>query len=161
MNMDEAHASEGGLAPPDVAVQVQRQVGEGISWARRRKERFGRSASAIRVLSLAMSVGTTVILGLQHLNFWTGAAFSLIAVGTLVNAVEPFFNWRSRWILMEEAQYRFHRIQDELQYFLLKTPAPEIKFDDLDPFFDRLQEVWTVTSERWLEYRHSGQSGSG
>jgi hypothetical protein len=112
-------------------------------------------------LSLALAAGSTIILGLQHLNFWTGLAFSLVAVGTLVNAVEPFFNWRSRWILMEEAQYRLQRIRDELEYLLLKTPSPDVKFDDLDPFFERLQGVWTDTSERWLEYRRGGQVGSG
>ena len=159
--MDETRAPRGGLAPSDVARQVQRQASDGVAWARRRKKRFSRSASAIRVLSLALAVASTVILGLQHLNFWASVAFSLVAIGTLVNALEPFFNWRSRWILMEEPQYRFHQIEDELEYLLLKTPQSEIKIADLDPFFGRLQEVWKLTSERWLEYRRSGQPGSG
>jgi hypothetical protein len=51
----------------------------------------------------------------------TGLAFSLVAAGTLVNAVEPFFNWRSRWNLMERTQYRLQRIRDELEYLLVKT----------------------------------------
>jgi hypothetical protein len=112
------------------------------------------------MLSLMLAVGSTIILGLQHLNFWTGLAFSLVAVGTLVNAVEPFFNWRSRWILMEEAQYRLQRIRDELDYHLLKTPSADVALDDLDPFFERLQGVWTDTSERWLAYRRGSQAGS-
>ena len=112
------------------------------------------------MLSLVLAVSSTIILGLQHLNFWTGLAFSLVAVGTLVSAVEPFFNWRSRWILMEEAQYKLQRIQDESEYHLLKTPAADVTVDDLDPFFERLQSVWTDTSERWLAYRRGGQAGS-
>ena len=104
--------------------------------------------------------GIHLILGLQQLNFWTGLAFSLVAVGTLVNAVEPFFNWRSRWILMEEAQYRLQRIHDELDYHLLKTPSADVAFDDLDSYFERLQGVWTDTSERWVAYPRSGQAGS-
>ena len=44
---------------------------------------------------------------LQDLDFWSGLGFSLVALVTVINAVEPFFNWRSRWVLMEEAQYRF------------------------------------------------------
>jgi hypothetical protein len=159
--MDKARIPDGAPAPHDVALRLQGQVGDGITWARHRKARFRRSASAIRVLSLALAAGSTIILGLQHLNLWTGLAFSLVAVGTLVNAVEPFFNWRSRWILMEEAQYRLQRIRDELEYLLLKTPSPDVKFDDLDPFFERIQGVWTDTSERWLEYRRAGQVGSG
>ena len=87
-------------------------------------------------MSLVLAVSSTIILGLQQLNFCTGLAFSFVAVGTLVSAVEPFFNWRSRWILMEEAQYRLQRIRDELEYYLLKTPAAGVALDDLDPFFD-------------------------
>jgi len=159
--VEETRAPRGDPTPRDVALQVQSQASDGVAWARRRKKRFSRSATAIRVLSLALAVASTVILGLQHLNSWTSVAFALVATGTLVNALEPFFNWRSRWILMEEAQYRFHQIQDELKYFLLKTPSSEINVADLDPFFGRLQEVWKLTSERWLEYRRAGQPGSG
>lgn len=158
--MDQTPIPDGAPAPHNVAVRLQGQVADGITWARQRKARFRSSASAIRVLSLALAAGSTIILGLHHLDFWTGLAFSLVAVGTLVNAVEPFFNWRSRWILMEEAQYRLQRIGDELEYLLLKTPSRDVTFDDLDPFFERLQGVWTDTSERWLEYRR-GQAGSG
>jgi hypothetical protein len=159
--VDETQAPSSALAPSEVALHVQRQASAGVVWTRRRKKRFSRAASAIRVLSLALAVTSTVILGLQNLNSWASVAFSLVAIGTLVNALEPFFKWRSRWVLMEEAQYRFHEIQDELDYFLCKTPACEVKIADLDPFFERLQEVWKLTSERWLEYRRSGEPGSG
>ena len=40
---------------------------------------------------------------------------------------------------MEEAQYRLQRVRDELEYLVLKTPAPDVTFDDLDPYFERLQ----------------------
>ena len=61
---------------------------------------------------------------------------------------------------MEEAQYKLQRIRDELEYQLLKTPAANVALDDLDPFFERLQGVWTDTSERSLAYRRGGQAGS-
>ena len=47
-----------------------------------------------------------------------------------------------------------------VEYYLLKTPAADVALDDLDPFFERLQGVWTDTSERWLAYRRGGQTGS-
>jgi hypothetical protein len=143
-----------------VAARLQGQVADGIRWSRRRKAKFRKSASAIRIVSLVLAVSSTIILGLQELNFWAGLAFSFVAIGTLVSAVEPFFNWRSRWILMEEAQYKLQRIQDELEYYLLKTPATAVVLDDLDPFFERLQDIWADTSERWLAYRRGGQTGS-
>jgi len=101
--MDEGQVPGSALAPHQVAARLQGQVSDGITWARRRKAKFRRSASAIRILSLVLAVTSTIILGLQQLNFWTGLAFSFVAAGTLVSAVEPFFNWRSRWVLMEEA----------------------------------------------------------
>jgi Protein of unknown function (DUF4231) len=158
--MNEGQVPGSALAPHQVAVRMQGQVSDGITWARRRKAKFRRSASGIRILSLVLAVSSTIILGLQQLNFWTGLAFSFVAVGTLVSAVEPFFNWRSRWILMEEAQYKLRRIQEELEYYLMKTPAADVTLDDLDPYFERLQGVWTETSERWLAYRRGGQAGS-
>ncbi|HEX3194805.1 MAG TPA: DUF4231 domain-containing protein [Streptosporangiaceae bacterium] len=77
-----------------MAGRLQGQVSDGIAWARRRKAKFRRSASGIRIVSLVLAFASTIILGLQQLNFWTGLAFSFVAVGTLVSAVEPFFNWR-------------------------------------------------------------------
>ena len=61
---------------------------------------------------------------------------------------------------MEEAQYKLQRIRDELEYHLLKTPAADVALDNLDLYFERLQGVWTDTSERWLSYRRGGQAGS-
>jgi hypothetical protein len=58
---------------------------------------------------------------------------------------------------MEEAQYKLRRIEDELEYYLTKTPAADVTLDDLDPFFERLQGVWTETSERWLAYRRAAR----
>ena len=50
---------------------------------------------------------------------WAAGHRRLVLLGwlvALISALEPFFNWRSRWILMEEAQYRLQRIRDELEY---------------------------------------------
>ena len=83
--MNEGQVPGSALAPHQVAVPLQGQVSDGITWARRRKAKFRRSASGIRILSLVLAVASTIILGLQQLNFWTGLAFSFVAVGTLVS----------------------------------------------------------------------------
>lgn len=92
-----------GLPPSELARWVQGQLTAWIEWSEFRRRRFRRSASLVRLLSFAFSVASTVILGLQDLNFWASLAFSLGAVGAAVGAVEPFFNWRARWVLMEES----------------------------------------------------------
>ncbi|MCX5558369.1 DUF4231 domain-containing protein [Streptomyces sp. NBC_00038] len=146
-----------GLPPVELARWVQGQLTAGMEWSESRRARFRRSASMVKLLSLAFSVASTVILGLQDLNFWASLAFSLGAVGVAVNAVEPFFNWRARWVLMEESEVRLRRIRDELDYLLVRTAPDLIRVEDVDPFFQRAQEVWADISRRWLDQRHADQ----
>ena len=96
-----------GLTPYETLLELKRWVVRANGYADNRKNKFRRLATMVKLMSLALSAVATVILGLQDLDFWTGLAFSLVALTTVVNAVEPFFNWRSRWVLMEEARYRF------------------------------------------------------
>jgi hypothetical protein len=144
-----------GLPPAELARWVQGQLTAGMEWSESRRARFRRSASVVKVLGLALSIASTVILGLQDLNFWAGLAFSLGAVGVAVSAVEPFFNWRARWVLMEESEVRLRRIRDELDYFLARTAPDLIRVEDVDPFFQRAQDVWTDISRRWLDQRQT------
>lgn len=108
---------------------------------------------AVRLTTLVLSAVSTIILGLQNLDPWTGTAFSLIAVVTVVSALEPFFAWRSLWVLMEEASYRFHRLEDDLSYYLASTPAEEVEGERVREMFSRYQEIWDSLSSRWLKFR--------
>jgi hypothetical protein len=110
------------------------------------------------MLALGLSAASTVILGLQDLDFWASLGFSLVALSTVVAAVEPFFNWRSRWVLMEEAQYELRRIRDELDYLLATHGDGELRSEDIEPFFQRCQQVWRQTSTRWLDQRRRGEA---
>ncbi|MCN9244413.1 SLATT domain-containing protein [Streptomyces sp. RY43-2] len=142
-----------GLSPRETAVLLLNKIHEGNDYARARKQRFCRSASVTKMLTLGLSAASTVILGLQNLNTWAGLAFALVAVGTLLGAVEPFFNWRSRWVLMEETQYRFQRLADDLEFLLASTPADDLTHDQLGEVFGRYQAVWEDLSRTWLEHR--------
>jgi hypothetical protein len=114
-----------GLSPYETALRVREQIVLGSTYARRKKRSFRLFASSVQGISLFLAAASTVILGLQDLNLWAGLAFSLVAIITVINAIEPFFNWRSRWILMEEGQHRFYRLQDDLDSFLNKTEPEE------------------------------------
>lgn len=129
-------------------------------YARSRKRRFRARSSAVRVLSLALSVTSTIILGLQPLNAWAGIAFALVAVVTTVNALEPFFAWRDRWILMEETQYKFYRLRDDLTYYIAETKPDQLSMEELRKVFDQYQEIWDQLGSRWLQYRRAaGREG--
>ncbi|MFF1491966.1 DUF4231 domain-containing protein [Streptomyces sp. NPDC058304] len=113
--------AEIGLTPVEAAGRLLDKIRQGNEYAHGKKRRFRRSSSVIKMLTLTLSAASTVILGLQNLNVWAGFAFALVALGTLLGAIEPFFNWRSRWVLMEETQHRFQRLADELEHFLATT----------------------------------------
>ncbi|MEV7546862.1 SLATT domain-containing protein [Streptomyces sp. NPDC089915] len=148
-----------GLSPSETAALLLDKIRQGDDYARTRKRRFGRGAAATKVAALVLSAASTVVLGLQNLNPWTGLALACVALVTLLGAVEPFFNWRSRSVLMEEAQYRFRRLGDDLEYLVASTAADELTFDQLGEVFTRYQGVWDDLSRTWLEHRREAARG--
>ena len=77
---------------------------------------------------------------------------------TLSVRQQAYFNWRSLWVLMEETQYRLNRIRDEMDYYIVTTPAADLELDRLRGFFDGQQDIWHDVSRRWVELRRADQS---
>ena len=142
-----------GLSPYDAANQLCAWTISANGYARTRKARFRALSSGTKVLSLVLSGSATIILGLQNLSFWAGLGFSLVALLTVVNAVEPFFNWRSRWILAEEAQHRFYRLEEDLKNEVAATKEDDLKFEDLTKYYERYKYTWNDFAKKWLVYR--------
>ncbi|MFE4415793.1 DUF4231 domain-containing protein [Streptomyces sp. NPDC056821] len=139
-----------GLTPTETAALLLVKIRQGNDYARGKKQQFRRRASVIKLLTLALSAASTIILGLR---VWANLAFALVALVTVLGAVEPFFNWRSRWVLMEETQYRFQRLADELEYLVASTAAGDLTHGHLDGIFGRYQAIWDDLSRTWLEHR--------
>ncbi|MFI9361991.1 SLATT domain-containing protein [Kitasatospora sp. NPDC053057] len=156
--MDPNNGPGVGLTPTETAVLLLGKIRQGHDYARGKKEKFRRRASVIKMLTLALSAASTILLGLHR---WTDLAFALVALVTALAAAEPFFNWRSRWVLMEEAQYRFRRLADDLEYLVASTAAEDLARHRLDGVFDRYQAVWEDLSRTWLEQRREAASSSG
>jgi hypothetical protein len=144
-----------GLTPLELAQDLVARIEQGNAYARSRKNRFRSSSSVVRMMSLILTVTSTIILGLQELNVWTGIAFSLVAVVTSVNTLEPFFAWRSRWVLMEEAQYKFYRLRDDLTYYIAASQPDQLDESRIQKMFDEYQQIWDQLSNRWMEYRRT------
>ncbi|MFJ8959359.1 SLATT domain-containing protein [Lentzea sp. NPDC102401] len=145
-----------GLKPHELAQHLLGQIERGHAYARARKQRFRWKSVTVRLTTLVLSAVSTIILGLQNLDPWTGTAFSLVAVVTVVSALEPFFAWRSLWVLMEEASYQFHRLEDDLAYYVASTPAADVDPERVREMFERYQEIWDSLSGRWLKFRDNG-----
>ena len=150
-----------GLPLPDAFIRFRDQVSADMEWADSRKTRFRKRAARAKVATLALTAGSTVVLGIPAIPNRAALALPMVALVTLVTALEPYFNWRSRWVLMEETQYRLNRIRDEMDYYLVTTPADQLDRDRLGHFFKAQQDIWRDVSRRWIEFRKLDQAQRG
>ncbi|NUT48420.1 MAG: SLATT domain-containing protein [Saccharothrix sp.] len=142
-----------GLTPHELALDLLARIDRAREYGRARSARFARRATALKVALLAMSATATIILGWQDLDFWTGLAFSLVALTTVFAVLEPYFAWRPLWVLMEESVSRFHRLRDDVSHYLAATPADQVDAAKVSEMFALYQDIWDGQSARWLEFR--------
>jgi hypothetical protein len=128
-------------------------VSADMEWIDSRKKRFGGKAARVRVATLALTALSTVVLGIQEIPARASLALPMVALVGLLGGLETFFNWRTRWVLMEEAQYRMNRLRDDMDYYLVTTPVAELNQQKLDEFYADQQVIWAEVSHRWVEFR--------
>jgi hypothetical protein len=132
-----------------------------MDWADSRKTRFRRRSSRTKLASLILAALSTVVLGIEAIPGRSWVALPLVATVTVLGGLESFFNWRSRWVLMEEAQYRLNRLRDEIDYYLTVTQPEAVEREVIDRFFADQQLIWSDVSRRWIEFRSLAISQSG
>lgn len=113
------------------------------------------------MLSLALSAAGTVILGLAELSGPAQLGFIFSALVTTLGAIEPFFNWRSRWVSAEEALAKWHRIEEDLTIYIAQTPFRRLDTDKILGFHDEYCRTWEQFSDQWLDQRRSTPSRQG
>lgn len=134
-------------------VGFRQLVSADIDWAEFRKRRFRRRAAVVKVGTLVLTAVSTVILGIEAIPARASIALPAVALVTLLSALDSFFGWRSRWVLMEETQFRLNQIRDEMDYYLVCTPTDELSRTKLGQFFHDQQDVWTYVNRRMMEFR--------
>jgi hypothetical protein len=142
-----------GLPPVELARKFRELVSADMEWVRFRKLRYRRLASVVKIGSLALTSGSALILGLQDLGPWPSIAFSMVIVVTALNAIDAFYNWRPRWVALEESKYQLNRLRDEIDYYLASTGPEEVDRRRLDEFFADRQAIWSDVNKRWVEFR--------
>lgn len=133
-------------------------IQEGLDRSRKRKREFKTKASVIKIATVFLSGLMTVLLGLQIQNYedrFKMTAFILGAIVTVLNALEPFFNFRSLWIEHEETTYRLYRLQDDFTFYLKGKRPEELSLERIEEFNKLYAQIWVDVSRRWLELRHS------
>ncbi|MBH0776136.1 SLATT domain-containing protein [Nocardia bovistercoris] len=146
-----------GLTPLELAAYVHAQIDAGHAYARRRKRGFRWRAVVLRVVLVGCSAASTIILGLQNLDPWTGTAFALVAVVTTFSALESFFAWRPLWVAMEEASYRFNRLRDELGFYVATTASDQLDPQRVRETFDAYQRIWEQLGTSWIGLREHSE----
>ncbi|WP_206050873.1 SLATT domain-containing protein [Nocardioides speluncae] len=148
-----------GLSPEEALVAFRDLVSADMDWADSRKTRFRRSAAVVRILALGMTALSTVILGISAIPNRASWALPLVASVTLLGGLDAFFNWRSRWVLMEETLYRMNRLRDEIDFLLVTGDPAQVTREQLERFFADQQAIWSDVSRRWVEFRRTSQAG--
>lgn len=158
---DPKYALTPGLAPFELAERIRSYLYDAKTYARWRRQSWRTFASGAHLLTLASSATATVILGLAELEGIARWGFIFSALVTVVGSLELFFNWRSRWILAEEALSEWHRIEENLRLYVAATPAASLNEAKIVSFYDEYREVWNQFSNQWLEQRRSHAKVSG
>jgi hypothetical protein len=136
-------------------------ISSDMDWSDLRKARFRASATYIKTGVLVLTATSTIVLGISAIPSRAVVALPMVAFVTVLGGLEGFHNWRSRWILMEECQYRLNRLRDKIDYYLILTPEADLQRKYLDEFFAEQQEIWADTSQRWIEFRKLERSSDG
>lgn len=135
---------------------LKSRIALALTYMERSRDRNRRRATSIKLSTVGLSAVATVLLGLQLSgmdDFLRNFAFILVTLVTLLNALEPFFNFRSLWVEEEAAIAQFFRLRDELGYEIAtvggSTPSDEV----LDRLFRQFLQIWEHHNSAWLGFR--------
>jgi hypothetical protein len=149
------------LSKRDIFLKFRSTVSGDMEWADSRKSIFRKRASYVRVTTLLLTAAATVVLGIGAIPSRATIALPLVALVTVLGGLDSFYNWRSRWVLMEEAQYRLNRLRDEIDYYIITTSQDGLNIERLKEFFLEQQAIWADVSRRWIESRKLDQPSQG
>lgn len=145
-----------GAAITNKAEFLKARIALALAYVERARDRNRRRATWIKLATVGLSAVATVLLGLQLSgmdDFLRNFAFILVTLGTLLNALEPFFNFRSLWVEEEATIAQFFRLRDELGYEIAAvgggTPPDEV----LDRLFRQFVQIWEHHNTAWLGFR--------
>lgn len=163
MNIQHEVSSFEELAKKDGKVRwLNEAIKKSLVYMDTKKHRNKRFATMLKLLVVLLSGTGTILLGLQITDYekmFKDLAFVLVSLVTLFNALEPFFNFRSLWVEQETAMAGFHRLQDDLEFYLSGRKNLEQDDPQIDEFYKRYQAVWGTHNEAWAGFRAQNAGG--
>lgn len=143
---------------------MRRMVDNSISHAQHNRQHYRKRASLVRISTILASTLVTVLLGLQIAGFevyFKQIAFVLGALVTLLNALEPFFNFRALWVEHEQALAGFYALKNDLDFYLSGVKPEELDLTALDKVRERHGLIWGQLSKSWIEHRKNATKEVG
>lgn len=137
----------------ELARFIRQRLYDDRDYARIRRTDWRRKSTITWGCATLASAAATVILGLADLGTLASIGFVLSALVTSINAVEPFFNWRSRWVGAEEALASWHRIEESLALYVASTPEAELDRDQVVAYDREREIIWRTFAKDWLAAR--------
>jgi hypothetical protein len=142
------------------AAWLKQKIAAAIVDTRSNKRQNQRRATIIKLTTIVLSGAVTLLLGLQLPGLeptFKNIAFAFGALVTLLNALEPFFNFRAMWIEHEVALAGFHRLADRLDFYLTGVKEEDLDLAVLDKFHQDYQTIWGNFSQAWIGFRRDGE----
>jgi hypothetical protein len=136
------------------------RVDSSVESVRKMRDGHQRKASLVKILSVTLSAAVTVLIGWQTSGWDTllrNVALALGATVTLLSALEPFFNFRAIWIESEQAKSELHRLQDNIQFYIVGTEPEKLDIEVLNRFCQIHDDIWSRFAGSWQEHRQSGR----
>ena len=124
-----------------------------MDYARSRRRVWAGWSTGIRLLVFALSASATITLGLADTDLPGKIGFVLSALVTSFSALEPFFNWRSRWVGADQAIALWYDLDEDLKAHVAKKPEGKLNTADIDEFYLRYRKVWNDWSSSWVTAR--------
>lgn len=153
-------------SPHAQLIWLLEETNNGLKRARERKQQFKARASFTKVFTLVAGATLTLLLGIQFpdsINLSKDTelilrmiAFILGVFVTLLNAFEPFFNYRALWVEHEEAVYKLYELRRDLEFYFSGANKTDISQESVFEYKERLNNIWRELSEKWLSYRRAG-----
>ena len=135
---------------------LSQRIQAAIQHAEQKRGENQRRASYIKVSLVLLSGTATILIGLRIIGMqesFANIAFACVGLVTVLNALEPYFNFRALWVEHELAIARFHRLKDELSFYLAGTKPGQVQEEKLSEMHRQYQEIWETLSDSWIRHR--------
>ena len=139
---------------------LEQRLSRAVTYMGDQRDRNRRRSTLLRLSTIVLSAVATVLLGLQVMGMdqvFRSVAFVLVTLVTLLNALEPFFNYRALWVEQEAAIAQFYRLRDEIGYAVAASAGGELPDATVDELFRDYLQVWERHNEAWIGYRKAGK----